>query len=206
MVAVLASSCGGASRSEPARAERPHDFDPLPATIAAAFGPQPPRTLAAAPFQRSVVTLIGLGGRVTASTFERFDATLTLHGDEPTRLDADLEVDSLAGNLPRTVAALRSRSSLHADRHPTISFRSFTVEARDDGAFVIRGALTLLGKTHTVSVPVSLGWERDAVTVEARVPIDRTDWVLGVSGKHAEVFDQRAELMVRLVFPLAEGI
>lgn len=203
---MLVAACGGATRSEPARGERPQEFDPLPASIAAAFGPRPARTLAVAPFQQSVVTLVGLGSQVTASTVERFDATLTLRGDEPISLDADLEVDSLVGNRPRTVAALRSRSSLHADRHPKVTFRSFTFEARDDGTFVIQGALSLLGKTHTVSVPASLRWERDALTLEAKVPIDRADWVLAISSKHADVFEQRAELMVRLVFPLAEGI
>ncbi|HXE75096.1 MAG TPA: YceI family protein [Candidatus Xenobia bacterium] len=123
--------------------------------------------------------------------FRDFDGTVLYDPKNPVASRVDftvrlVSIDTKIGNRDQT---LLSEDFFHAERYPTMSFRSARVTPGENGTLQVTGALTIRGITRTLTVPVKLlgfshymdGDERvDIGGFEATFTIDRRDFnVLG---------------------------
>jgi polyisoprenoid-binding protein YceI len=82
--------------------------------------------------------------------------TITDVGDDPSRSSVEVEIDaaSLTTNDDRRDGHLRSPDFLHAENHPTLTFKSKHISGTRD-AFTVVGDLTIRGETREVTLDVS---------------------------------------------------
>jgi polyisoprenoid-binding protein YceI len=86
--------------------------------------------------------------------FDRFDATLDVgESRADTTVAADIDMSSVDTNNADRDAHLRSTDFFDTEKHPTMSFRSTSVEA-DGDQFELRGDLTINGVTRPVTLDV----------------------------------------------------
>lgn len=157
-------------------------------------------TLTAAPFQQSAFTLIGHGARLTASTFERLSATLTLAGGKVDALTLSVEPGSLVGSDVGALAQLRGEEGL--GRKPTsIRFRSTSIRQDAAGTLDVSGQLSIAGRNHDVRVPLRLRTGAAGYEIDLRTEIGAPAWRNAVGARHDAIFSERLEALAHLVFP-----
>src|SRR3954462_12451857 len=91
-------------------------------------------------------------------SFDEFEGTATIDGDNPTRSSATVTIQAASidtRNADRD-AHLRSNDFLAMDDHPQITFTSTRAEALDASNYRLTGDLTIKGVTRTVSVDFEL--------------------------------------------------
>lgn len=71
---------------------------------------------------------------------------------------------------------LRSAQFFHVEQHPTVTFSTTTVSVFDAGRLLVEGDLTVAGHTARLAFQALLTQSGNTVTVDARVPVDRTDF------------------------------
>ncbi|WP_330281468.1 YceI family protein [Streptomyces sp. NBC_00588] len=134
-------------------------------------------------------TRIGFIGRAmllakVRGHFDDFQGSAHLDGDEPSRSDVRLVIQSHSVQTHSTKRDdhLRSGDFLAVDEHPAILFASTGVERITGTDFRVTGDLTLRGVTGPVTVELRLtDAESDApggsrVGFTGRAVIDRTHW------------------------------
>jgi polyisoprenoid-binding protein YceI len=101
---------------------------------------------------------------------------------EAARIEATLDVASVDTREPQRDAHLRSADFFDAERHPTMTFVSKSVERTDDGLRVV-GDLTIRGTTKEVVLEVDGPtpeqrdpWGKRRVGASARTKIKRSDF------------------------------
>ncbi|MBL3670119.1 YceI family protein [Streptomyces sp. M2CJ-2] len=119
-------------------------------------------------------------------TFEDFDGRLYLDGERPGRSTADVTIKaaSLHTRQKQRDQHLRSADFFHAEAHPTLSFRSTSVQQLSADTYRLTGDLSIkdvtrpvvLGLTHTGTATDPFGNERAGF--EGSTTVDRTDWGL----------------------------
>jgi polyisoprenoid-binding protein YceI len=70
---------------------------------------------------------------------------------------------------------LRSADFFDAERHPTATFVTTTIQPAAEGVLV-SGQLTIRGVTRPVSVPVALTREADAIRIVGEVALNRREY------------------------------
>lgn len=121
--------------------------------------------------------------------FKDLSGTITVDDDDPSNSSVEVEIDaaSIDTGVEDRDNHLRSEDFLWVEEHPTISFRSTTVEgatAEPGDEFEVTGELTIRGETREVMLeavyegtgPDPWGGERAGFTATAT--IDRRDWGL----------------------------
>jgi polyisoprenoid-binding protein YceI len=117
--------------------------------------------------------------------FAEVSGTITID-DEPERshVEVDIGVASVdTGNTDRD-AHLRSVDFFDVDAHPTMTFRSTKVEARDDATWAVTGDLTVRDVTRPVTLQVDFDGAGSSPTGDERISfsaateVDREDWGL----------------------------
>ena len=88
--------------------------------------------------------------------FPQFTGALTIDAEDPLRSTLQLDADAAAVTTghPRQEEFMRGEHWLDAEHHPTLSFRSTSIEPRDATHYLVRGDLTLRGVTRPVEVPL----------------------------------------------------
>ncbi|MFD5497425.1 YceI family protein [Streptomyces sp. NPDC001812] len=119
-------------------------------------------------------------------TFEDFDGRLYLDGERPGRSTADVTIKaaSLHTRQKQRDQHLRSADFFHAEAHPTLSFRSTSVQQLSADTYHLTGGLSIKGVTrpvvldltHTGTATDPFGNERAGF--EGSTTVDRTDWGL----------------------------
>lgn len=119
-------------------------------------------------------------------TFEDFDGRLYLDGERPGRSTADVTIKaaSLHTRQKQRDQHLRSADFFHAEDHPTLSFRSTSVQRLSADTYHLTGDLSIKGVTrpvvldltHTGTATDPFGNERAGF--EGSTTVDRTDWGL----------------------------
>lgn len=142
-----------------------------------------------------------LEGEALPGEFRDFDVVLQFdpaHSDEGSlRVTVDLAAADMGD--PEMNGILADPVWFHSARFEEAIFRSDTIVARDDGAFVADGVLSLKGREQPVSVPFV--WQNSAGAAEMRgeLVLRRTDFDVG-SGEWAD--GDAIGLDVRLKFDI----
>lgn len=121
------------------------------------------------------------------------DFTGSIHYDSQnpaaSRVEFEIRVASIDTKIDARNRWLLSEDFFHADRYPTMSFRSTRVLPAGKDTFQVTGGLTIRGVTKTITVPVKLlgfshypdGGERvDIAGFETSFTLNRT--AFGVNG------------------------
>lgn len=76
-------------------------------------------------------------------------------GSTLTSLHITVQASSVDSGIDKRDKHLRSPDFLHADAHPTITFKSTNVAAKSDGVFSVTGDLSLHGVTRSYTVDMT---------------------------------------------------
>ncbi|MBV8979618.1 MAG: YceI family protein, partial [Acidimicrobiia bacterium] len=104
---------------------------------------------------------------------------------EGSSVEVDVDVASVESADARRDEHLRSPDFFHVEEHPTMSFKSTSVTAVDDGTWQVGGLLTIRGVTHPVVLQTEFeGGENSPfgdqrIGFSASTEINREDWDLG---------------------------
>ncbi len=90
-------------------------------------------------------------------TFDKFDVTAIIDEDDISRssVDATIEAASINTRNQKRDAHLRGPDFFDAAKHPTITFKSKTVEKIHDYSYKVTGDLTLMGVTREIVLDVA---------------------------------------------------
>ncbi len=121
-------------------------------------------------------------------SFNEFEGTLDVDGDDPTKSSAELviQVASIDTRNADRDAHLRSSDFFAMDEHPEIRFQSTGVELTDDeDVYRVTGDLTIRGVTKPVTFDLEFTgaaidpWGQTRIGFEGSTVVNRKDW--GVS-------------------------
>ena len=90
-------------------------------------------------------------------TFDKFDVTATIDENDVSQswVEATIEVASVNTRNEKRDNHLRGADFFDVTKHPTITFKSRTVEKVQDNAYKVTGDLTLMGVTQEVVLDVT---------------------------------------------------
>ena len=136
-----------------------------------------------------------LGFSVVRGRFAEFDAEIDFDPDDPeaATINLKIETDSVTSFSNTRDKAIVSKSLLHADKHPMITFVSTEVELLDGNDAMVTGDLTIRGVTREESFKATMRRAgvnpltmRDTVGFAVEGKIDRRDyemtWGVGAIG------------------------
>lgn len=109
--------------------------------------------------------------------FKKLTGTAKAEGTDPTTLalDVTIDVESMVTDDPKLTAHLKAPDFFEVKKYPDAKFVSSSV-AKDKDSYVVKGKLTMHGKTNDVSFPADITVTEDGVKVSAKFSIDRTLW------------------------------
>ena len=132
---------------------------------------------------------------VTGS-FDEFEIKLDYDAENPANstVEAKIPVASINTGNEKRDGHLLSADFFEADKHPYITFKSSSVEAKGNGQLVARGLLTIKGEAREVDLPITLlgtqeipgemqqmlGGTKEVASFKAATTIDRNDYSVGV--------------------------
>ena len=131
-------------------------------------------------------TVRHMGFSKVRGSFETFEGTVRMEPENIESLEAEVSIDtaSITTRDEKRDAHLRSEDFFHADKHPTLDFRSTGVKNVSGNSFTLEGELSMRGKTRDVALEAEyLGegqdpWGGTRVAFEAATTINRKDFGL----------------------------
>ena len=109
--------------------------------------------LTSAPFQQSILSIVGSGKPLNLNTFEKLSAEIKVRGDIPEALRFTVDMGSGATNSDDVTTLLRGPAHFNAAQHPQATFISSEVSpTASPGDFVFRGELALAGENPQLGV------------------------------------------------------
>jgi polyisoprenoid-binding protein YceI len=106
-------------------------------------------------------------------------------GPASSRVEVQVEAASVDTQEPQRDAHLRSPEFLDAEKFPSLTFKSTSVERVSEENFRVRGDLTIRGTTRPVALEVEYGgrvqdpWGGQRAGFSARTSLNRKDFGLG---------------------------
>jgi polyisoprenoid-binding protein YceI len=106
---------------------------------------------------------------------------------DPTRssVEASIDISTVSTGDPQRDGHLKSADFFHHEEHPTMTFKSTTVEKKGEGEFAVTGDLTVHGVTKPVtfevegpSAPGKDPWGNTRIGLSATTKINRKDFGL----------------------------
>lgn len=127
-----------------------------------------------------------LGFSKVRGTFETFEGTIQMEGDDLSTLEtnATAKTASINTNDAKRDEHLRSGDFFLAEEHPTLTFKSTDVREVNDNQFTLVGDLTIRGITKSVEFDAEfLGsgkdpWGNQKLAFEANAKVNRKDFGL----------------------------
>jgi polyisoprenoid-binding protein YceI len=121
--------------------------------------------------------------------FQAVTGSASATGTDPTTLKFEVEIDttSLYTDTPKLTTHLKSPDFFNVKTHPKAKFASSKVEKAGDG-YTVTGALTLLGKSKTISFPAKISVAEGGLTIVSQFDINRQDY--GMSFGTGKVNDE----------------
>ena len=118
--------------------------------------------------------------------FEKFEGTVELDEQEPSRskVDVHIDVNSIDTRDEKRDAHLRSADFFDAENYPTMTFQSKRVEVLDSEHAKLVGDLTIKGTSQEVVLAVEYSgsakspWGTTSFGFNGRTVINRKDWNL----------------------------
>jgi polyisoprenoid-binding protein YceI len=116
--------------------------------------------------------------------FNEWDGTATLDGDDPSKSSAEItiQVASIDTRNAQRDEHLRNNDFLDADNHPTITFKTTSIERGDGSEFEVTGDLTIRGTTKSVTFPLEFTgavtdpFGNERIGFDGSLVINRKDW------------------------------
>ena len=78
----------------------------------------------------------------------------------------------------KLVGHLSSEDFFNVTKYPTSSFKLTSVTAKSKNEVLVKGELTMIGKTNPIEFPAKISTDKGIMTGEANVKVDRTKWGL----------------------------
>jgi polyisoprenoid-binding protein YceI len=118
--------------------------------------------------------------------FHDWKGTLELDDADPTKSRIEVEIDakSIDTRDEKRDTHLRSPDFLDVDNHPSLRFKSTSIEAKGDDRLLVRGDLTIRGISRPVTLDVEVGgrakdpWGGERTGFSATAAIDRKEYGL----------------------------
>lgn len=118
--------------------------------------------------------------------FEKFNGSVNFDETNPAATTVEVEIDAASINTREAQrdAHLKSPDFFDVEKYPTLTFKSTAVEMSDESHALLRGDLTIRGKTRPVTMDVEyIGqakspWGATSAGFSARTKINRKDWDL----------------------------
>jgi polyisoprenoid-binding protein YceI len=101
-------------------------------------------------------------------------------------LDVTIDIDSMVTDDAKLTAHLKAPDFFEVKKYPDAKFVSTSV-AKEKESYVVKGKLTLHGKTNEVSFPAEIALAADSLKLTAKFSIDRTLW--GISHGKGQIDD-----------------
>jgi polyisoprenoid-binding protein YceI len=160
---------------------------------APAVTPAPPSRNAAGaevlPIDTTMSKLNWTGSKVTKvhpGGFKTFAGTITLVDGavEKSKVDLDIDVDSLWADSDRLVGHLKSPDFFDSATFPKATFTTTAITAggADGATHTVKGSLTLHGVTKEISFPATITVAEKQVTAKARFSLNRQDFGIAYKG------------------------
>lgn len=119
-------------------------------------------------------------------TFSEYNASIYTTDDHFTTAEFDfwLNPDSLKTNDEKRDEHLRSADFFDTEHHKEITFRSNTIEKKDDDKYELWGNLTIKGITKKICLDVEFGgiqkdpWGNEKAGFSINGKVNRKDWEL----------------------------
>jgi polyisoprenoid-binding protein YceI len=118
--------------------------------------------------------------------FTEFNSSIYTTGDDFTTAEIDFWMDpnSLKTNDEKRDAHLKSEDFFNTKEHKEITFRSNTIQKKDDSEYELWGDLAIKGITKKIKLDVELEgiqkdpWGNEVAGVSIKGEINRKDWEL----------------------------
>jgi len=143
------------------------------------IGPAP-----GAEFKLHVLKTGLMAGKVHVFTYEQYSGRLDYDESEPAKSSVLIEIeaasivcrDTWVSAKDKVKITALAREMMDAARHPRMTFRSTSVTLRPDGAYDVRGVLTLKGISRPVTVKVSALAEGPNLRLKGSAVVLRRDF------------------------------
>lgn len=117
--------------------------------------------------------------------FSSFEGKVEIAEDPlESRIEVTIDASSIDTNNADRDQHLRSADFLDADTHPTLTFRSTSIEQVGEGDFRVTGDLTMAGETHPLTLDLAYGgltedpWGNTRALFAAEGELERERWGL----------------------------
>lgn len=142
--------------------------------------------LAAAPTQvdaarsRLTITFRQMGAPIEAR-FKQLSGAVIYDASAPDKASARLDIETASFDIGDAQYNQEVRKAVWLDsaRFPQASFRSSAVRASAAGTLSVSGALTIKGKTQTLTIPVTVQEDAQQQVFSGRLPISRLAYGIG---------------------------
>ncbi len=119
-------------------------------------------------------------------SFTNFEGTVNVDEQNPqnSSVEITVQLDSISTNDDKRDGHLRSPDFFHVEQHPTMTFKSTSIEGSDTNHFKLHGDLTIKGETHPMVLNVTKEgegtspWGTQVLAYSAEGTINRKDWGL----------------------------
>ncbi len=91
---------------------------------------------------------------------------------------SDIDLKDSPDYQKKLVGHLSSDDFFNVAKYPTSTFKLLTITPKSKDEVTVKGELTLLGKTNPIEFPAKVTTNKNILTGEALVKIDRTKWGL----------------------------
>lgn len=145
-----------------------------------------------------------LGAKISAKhpvSFEDWEGSFRVNGDEIVGVDVTVKMDSLKADEEKLTAHLKNEDFFAVEKFPTATFTSSKIvaEAGPDGAtHTITGALTMHGVTQNISFPAKLTPRDGRLDTYAEFVINRKDYGITYPGMPDDLIQDNVVLTIEL--------
>lgn len=121
-------------------------------------------------------------GLTVEGMFESFTTTVDYNKSQPSssRFSATIQVGSIDTGIGKRDSHLKKQEYFHVEKYPTIAFQSTSVSAKGAGQLLVKGNITIKGKTQPIELQVAVTEAGGKTQFSIKGQLDRT--VFGVGG------------------------
>jgi polyisoprenoid-binding protein YceI len=133
---------------------------------------------------------VGFSLGTVRGQFERFEGRAEIDGGQLVSAAGTVRAESLNTVNSRRDNHLRSSHFFHVSQYPEIAFRTTSVEPGGDGAYTVKGDLTMRGVTREVTLSGTLEPAEEAgrFAFKAQGQVNRKDWGI-IWNQHTDGWD-----------------
>ena len=113
--------------------------------------------------------------------FKTVTGTATVDGDALTKVEVEIDMDSLYSDDPKLTAHLKAPDFFGVKTNPKSKFVSTKIEKGDKG-YTITGDLTMNGKTKAVTFPATVSYSGGTLKLDSSFSIDKREWGMTYGG------------------------